>query len=510
MIAKNANPATWARGERWSFLVLLIGMCITLVWTVHPYYDAGNDAAVYIVTTRSLLDGEGYSYHGSPVIIRPPGFSYMLAPVMAAFGTDFVAFNTVTSLFGILGVAMLFALFRNRLGALLTFSLCAAIWLNPFYQRLSAKVMSDVPGAALLIVCLVLERWSRRSPSRGRYVLLGLTIAAAMYVRTLNGLLVPATAAAYLVEFIRFRDDQRVKAAFRGLVWVVVLPLLAYTPLLIRNANAQIPVPTEQFAVHSYTTAMLHQAPGDPNSPLITFADLKERLASQTEKMLPLLGNRMGPAEFGAVHWAFGLFGILCWLVVLVRNRGPTEFFCGILLVILVVYFEFEPRLALPLYLLLLAMCAQALLWAVRWAAGQKAGPVILSVALLALCVVDFDGWSWKGSVARRHQAYVELKDYIDTRFPGDAPLAAPNGRHYGVFLERPVYTLNIAALRSGFQGVRELIRKYRVAAMIVSSSDPLEKKHIAPFRSTFRLEKKVGPFHVFLGPGTAGRRAKK
>jgi hypothetical protein len=46
-----------------------------LLWTVHPWYDATNDGSMYIATARALLAGEGYSYLGSPFLIRPPGFS---------------------------------------------------------------------------------------------------------------------------------------------------------------------------------------------------------------------------------------------------------------------------------------------------------------------------------------------------------------------------------------------------------------------------------------------------
>lgn len=509
MSSDDVNSAVWPRSCKWSFLLLLAGMFVSLIWTIHPYYDASNDAAVYVVTTRSLLAGEGYSYLGTPVILRPPGFSCLLSPVMALLGTNFTALNTTTSLFGILGVAMIFVLFRSRFGALLSFCACATIWLNPFYQRFCAKVMSDVPGAALLIVCLVLERWARRSPSSRRYALLGLAIAAAMYVRTTNGLLIPAIALAQLVEFIRSKDDDRVKAALRGVIWVVVLPLLAYTPLVLRNMHSQIPVPNDQFSVHSYTTAMFHTAPDDPNSPLITFTELKDRATSQLDRILPLLGKRMREDDLGTAHYVFACFGILCWLFIFLREMGPGEFLCGMLLVTLTIYFEFEPRLALPFYLLVFLMTLQSLHWVATRVLGQKAGRVFLSVAVLLLCIADFDPWSWQEVVAKRHQANLELKDYIDSRFPVDAPMAAPNGRHYGVFLERPVYTLNTAARTRGFKGVTELIRKHRVTAIVADSFDPLERKHIAPLRHTYRLEKRIGSFLVFLGPGTASRRAR-
>ena len=82
----------------------------TLPFLVHGWFEANdetNDAAMYVACARSILAGEGYSYLEAPFTIRPPGTSWLAAAVMLWRGEDWLALNVVTSLFGVLGVALL-------------------------------------------------------------------------------------------------------------------------------------------------------------------------------------------------------------------------------------------------------------------------------------------------------------------------------------------------------------------------------------------------------------------
>jgi hypothetical protein len=106
-----------ARVLAWSSVLLVVGA--TLFWSVHAWYDPTNDGSMYIATARALVAGEGYSYLGIPFRIRPPGFSCLLAPLLAWRGTDFFAFNLMVSLWGALGVLLFHFLLRPRLGLVL-------------------------------------------------------------------------------------------------------------------------------------------------------------------------------------------------------------------------------------------------------------------------------------------------------------------------------------------------------------------------------------------------------
>ena len=92
-----------------ALVILIAGTLASLPYRVHPYFDATVDASTYIVTARNLLAGEGYTYLGEPFILRPPGFSFLLLPVLALAGTDFFVLNFCVSLCGALAVVLLAA-----------------------------------------------------------------------------------------------------------------------------------------------------------------------------------------------------------------------------------------------------------------------------------------------------------------------------------------------------------------------------------------------------------------
>jgi hypothetical protein len=166
------RPAPPDEGEcstrtQWALLAAF-AVCLfaSLFYFVHPWYDLTVDGSIFIVTARSLAAGEGYTYLGAPFLVRPPGFPLLIAPFVANGGTSFFALNFFMGLIGAAGVMLLFALERPRLGFSLALLTALAVWLNPGYQRLTTQVMSDVPGATLLLLCLVVERWAGVPPLR--------------------------------------------------------------------------------------------------------------------------------------------------------------------------------------------------------------------------------------------------------------------------------------------------------------------------------------------------------
>src|SRR5262245_20700705 len=148
----------------------------SLPFTVHPWYDPTNDGSMYIGTARALLAGQGYSYLGVPFLIRPPGFTCLIAPILAWRGTDFHALNLFVSALGALGVLLFHFQLRARLGLLLATLVPLVLWFNAGYQALCNQVMSDVPGWTLLLSCLLLAARVRRRPTVASMLGLGLAI----------------------------------------------------------------------------------------------------------------------------------------------------------------------------------------------------------------------------------------------------------------------------------------------------------------------------------------------
>ena len=183
-------PATTA--ERSVRALLGVAALASLALLVRPWYEPVNDAALYISTARSIAAGEGYQYLGIPFTVRPPGFSLLIAPIVTFAEGDFFALNLFVSLLGVTTVFLLFFHQRSRLGWPLALLTALLVWLNAAFQRRCNTVLSDVPGAAALLACLLVARWSERRPSPRRDVVLGLAIGLSAYVRVANLLLVGA------------------------------------------------------------------------------------------------------------------------------------------------------------------------------------------------------------------------------------------------------------------------------------------------------------------------------
>ena len=73
-----------------------------------------------------------------------------------------------------------------------------ALYVNPGFRTLCNQVMSDVPGTALGLLCLVLERRVATSRSLAAPFGLGVLVGLSSLVRTVNVLIVPAVFVARL------------------------------------------------------------------------------------------------------------------------------------------------------------------------------------------------------------------------------------------------------------------------------------------------------------------------
>jgi 4-amino-4-deoxy-L-arabinose transferase-like glycosyltransferase len=430
--------------EKIAAAALVCGVLAGLFVFVHPWYDAKNDAALYIATARSIADGEGYSYLGRPFHLRPPGFAVLLAPLVGTLGTDFHAMNLFVSLFGAAGIVLLFFYQRSRLGWLLALLVAIGVWLNPIFQSYCNQVMSDVPGTTLLLACLLLERRASRSPSAGNEVLLGVAVALATLVRWINILLLPAIVVARLLERqLGEKKDVAWPSFLKRSVGVfLACAVVLLAPWIVRNHLVAPPPPADQTLVYDYQTAMWHDDPGDPASPRVPPGTIVARSGRNALEMMAAVVTRMHGQEHDAWRVALGVAVVLCAAYVLFKRRGPAEFFVAGVSVVLAAYFTFATRLILPVYVIVLPAVVEALRDLLRRFAGARAATAVLAVALAGLIVADFaprEGWA---EIERRHRTFAEHCNDVESRLAPDARLGSTVGRHYGVFLDRPVHGL--------------------------------------------------------------------
>jgi 4-amino-4-deoxy-L-arabinose transferase-like glycosyltransferase len=468
------------RAEKRAVAVAALLLLASVAALVHPWYLRTADAAMYIATARSLAAGEGYRYLGEPFLVRPPGFSALLAPVIALRGpSNFAAMNGLVSLTGALGVVALYALARRRLGWPLALAAAAVLWLEPGYQRLCTSILSDVPGTAAALGCLWWASRARDADWRSELPL-GLALGLAVWLRSANLLLLPAIA---LARVLAGRSDGG--AGLAG--WrAPLLGLLVAAPWFLYSAANASGEPADQTRLAGYATAMLHQDPGDPTSRRLGAGEIAARAPQRAVQLLAVLGSRLDTAVKGGRHdptdaasgvratgrsdaatpgalqLALGALLLAALVREAWRERGAPEWFALGSVAVLLFYFGFQDRLALPVFAVALVAALAWLRDVARRVLGESRGTAAAVAAAIALALIDVSpraGWS---EIRADHERMKSESEAI-------APLLLPSDRaaswrgfHHGVFLERPIYSLHRSVGRLGpAAGTEAVIRDH-------------------------------------------------
>ena len=482
-----ADERAWGRADRVALAVLVVLGVVGLFVLVHPWYHATSDGSRYIALARALLDGEGYTYHGQPFVLRPPGFAILLAPVIALRGTDFHALNLFVGLFGI-GLAVgTYLLARPRLGWPVAFLLAVCLWTNPRVQELCNMVMSDVPGACLLVVCLLVDRRAVRTGSRRMDVVLGVLLGVGALVRSVNLLLVPAVLLARLLA----PDGRAWRERLVRLLPIVGAVVVVMAPWALRNRLAAPAPPADQTAIYTYATGWWHVDKGDPSSRRLTSTELLDRSLDNGAKLLGSLGTRLRFSdEPGWSPWP-GLTLLALFLVGLARRRGAAELFTAAGLLSVVGHMGFQHRLVLPAWVLLLPIVVEVLFVGLRRIGGQRTAVGVVVLALGALTVHDFDSFRDWPRIEQEHRERVERADRLASLLDEGAVLATAVGPHYQVHLDRPVVSLRYAVRRAGDPAAAEaLIDAYGVNTVFLHADVPNEAE-LLPYFTAHCLDRR-------------------
>lgn len=476
--APGSGTRPWTRRTSVVLVVLVLGLLAALSWLVNPWHPAlpgARDAAMYLACAKSLVAGEGYSYLGEPFVIRPPGMSVLLAPLVATRGFDFAAINLVVSLFGVAAVALLFAWSVRFVGEWVAAALALCVFWNGFFQEFCNRAMSDVPGLATLFGVLLLARATERSSPR-RELVLGLALGVSAYLRTAALLLVPALVLERVATRARSGGEPWRAFALRRLAPLVLVPACVLLPWSLRDAHFAPREQVEQTRIASYAIGMGHVDPSDPNSAPVGWSELLDDVPERVDQVLSLVGSAMASDAASARARVLGgvLLGLAC--VALVRRRRAAEFYLVGYAALVVVYFGFHERLVLPIWVLALVGAVDAVHGMLaRMPELVRSGLLVAGLAAIAV----------SGPDPRAHRAQIEAQHERHARFAAavaaelerdgavDARLGAPFGWHVALYLDRPVWTLFVAWSRNhDASKLDELVAKHALDYVMLPTFD--------------------------------------
>ncbi|MDG2304234.1 MAG: glycosyltransferase family 39 protein [Candidatus Binatia bacterium] len=484
----------WKLGTTVALAVVLVGALATLLWRVDPYFHVRVDGAIYLLTAKSLLNGDGYTYLDYTFALRPPGFPLLLAPILAVFGTNFAALNLWVSFFAVAAVGLLFVHGTQRVGPLVAAAATVLVWLNPTFTKTSFEILSDVPSVTLMMLSLVVETWAMRRPSTRRDVIVGLCVAAAAYVRTTNVLLAPAFILARALHLPA--NERRTPRVWAGLLVPSVVVLLALSPWLLRNQVVQPPAPAEHTIAYSYSTAMWNLDRADPTSPRYSAAEIFTRIPGQ----LTQAANSISLGLSGQKGWLPAALGLAALAIIFLRRREGAEIFALGTIVLLSVFFLYLPRFAIPLLFLGTVAAAEVLLWGLSRVLPGPVAQVVCATALVAVALgqpatpIDGDG------VVERHQSYVRAAESIAEFCEDTETVGALQGAPLSVYLDRPVYSLRFVHARGGLPAIREFLERHDIQCVFFEPLAPAHRRLRPFFQRRFEETKQVGPYRLFRG----------
>jgi len=468
----------WSKSSKLFLAIFIIFTILSLKYSVHPWFDADPDPAMYIACAKSMIMGTGYTYNDNPFMMRPPGFSILISPLLSIFGTNFQILNLYISLFGIAGVVLLFIFLRPRLKWNIALLVALSVWLNPMYQKFCNQIFSDIPGLTLLLFCLIFERYSSRIPSARREIILGICIGISAYIRSIIIFLVPAIIISRILNKLINPDETSWKSfLFQRIILMAVLACLIQLPWHIRNSNYKdSSLVADQTIYLSYSSGFWNTDGGDPSSPEYSLAEILDRIPINCRQMVNAVGKSVYKADSKSTQRIINIIVTsvfaCCFFIILVKRKAPAEFLILANLLLLSVYFSFKPRLILPFYVLSLAAVIEVAQDFFRKILSDRSAGIIVSIILILLVAVNFKPREkWK-IIEQAHDYKMAISSKIQPVLNENTRLGFRNGAISSVYFDQTIYSLARAVQRSNsIEAVEGIIEKYNLNTVIIFSN---------------------------------------
>lgn len=216
------------------FAVTLAALVIRLAFVIPVRPLPVSDFAWYFERAKDIADGLGYTLHGQPTALWPPGWPYALAGVVKVFGPSILAAEIVQALMNALTAGFAFLIARALFGWASGVAAGFAYAVLPSAVEWCATLASEPLYTLLWSMSTYI--WVSRSPRRiGWYALSGLLLGAAALVRP-SALLFWAVLLLYVLVM---RGERNRLRQWLPVVGVAALcTALAVMPMIARNYHA--------------------------------------------------------------------------------------------------------------------------------------------------------------------------------------------------------------------------------------------------------------------------------
>jgi len=335
-------------------------------------------------------------------------------------------------------------------------------------------VLSDVPALALALLALLVLRWANRRATLASDLALAVALAAAVYVRSANLLLLPAFALDRLCRLPSARAAG--EAPGRFLVRRVLVPLAVFTVLylpwlLTPSFTSQYDSPDLQ----SYSTAFLRSDPNDPGAAALGARQWVARVESNALAYAAIFTSGMATRRGStAAPFVAGL-GALALLAVLVRRREASEWFAAGTVLVLIGYYVAATRLLLPVFVLTVAAMAECAKGLLERVLAARTTERLVAACLLLVAASTIGGSAQQSGARARYESLLAATQHVRETVAEGRPLGGDVGAVYALLLDRPVYSLRPLSRRGNRKRLFKMLEERDVAAVIVRREGPMK-----------------------------------
>lgn len=354
--------------------VLLTGCALLSASFLHDRPLLMSDTLTYVEGARSLARGDGYTEQGSPITVRPPGYSAVLVPLIRVGADSIRAFKVLNILLACLALAAFVAALRPTSGrgmALLVAAACGVSYPWVYYTHAVLSEMLFVLLTGVLLAAAV------RHVERPGALSLWAMASAALLLPLVRFAGVAFWPALVWVLWVAGRVPPMRRSAGRRLADMMVVLTVVLAPLalyLLRNALRSGQVTSYDVGVSAEYALTLQQIG-------ITDHSLWTRLWVNARGYLHILlvPDQAGIAQVGRLslgaHLACVTFWLLCaaGAVRHLRSRAGRVFVLVALCYggLLMVNTWYDMRYLLPVLPLCFWFAADGFGAAAAWAAGR-------------------------------------------------------------------------------------------------------------------------------------------
>ena len=192
-------------------LIFLIG--VTNKWWPTP------DSALYLSLGRSLAEGNGYYFNGSPCNIVTPGLPLILAGLRVLFGDGFWAPNLFEALCGLIILLFVYLVVSRISNRFIALMCVLGVGLSFAFYYQTHRVLTDAPFAA--IFWMLLYSWYRyRDGSAGWLIIIVLLSAVGLFIRA-PGVMILIPLVALVLERTSGKSNKKGFLAAAAIVFIV-------------------------------------------------------------------------------------------------------------------------------------------------------------------------------------------------------------------------------------------------------------------------------------------------